>query len=64
MTDGWKLWGLEDALSHPCHRITILGTGAKWLSVLEEKDMKPSEWPPQSLFPEPPTPSGTGIWSD
>uniref|UniRef100_A0A8C9MAW5 Acetoacetyl-CoA synthetase n=1 Tax=Panthera tigris altaica TaxID=74533 RepID=A0A8C9MAW5_PANTA len=30
------LWDLVD-------RITILGTGAKWLAVLEEKDLKPME---------------------
>ncbi|XP_031298352.2 acetoacetyl-CoA synthetase isoform X2 [Camelus dromedarius] len=30
------LWDLVDRIG-----ITILGTGAKWLSVLEEKDMKP-----------------------
>lgn len=32
------LWDLVDRIG-----ITILGTGAKWLSVLEEKDMKPME---------------------
>ncbi|KAG9487604.1 hypothetical protein GDO78_007434 [Eleutherodactylus coqui] len=32
------LWDLVDRLG-----ITILGTGAKWLSVLEEKDLKPRE---------------------
>ncbi|XP_040843076.1 acetoacetyl-CoA synthetase isoform X1 [Ochotona curzoniae] len=32
------LWDLVDRIG-----ITILGTGAKWLSVLEEKDMKPVE---------------------
>uniref|UniRef100_A0A5F9DEV0 Acetoacetyl-CoA synthetase n=1 Tax=Oryctolagus cuniculus TaxID=9986 RepID=A0A5F9DEV0_RABIT len=32
------LWDLVDSIG-----ITILGTGAKWLSVLEEKDMKPVE---------------------
>ncbi|XP_042524891.1 acetoacetyl-CoA synthetase [Dipodomys spectabilis] len=32
------LWDLVDRIG-----ITILGTGAKWLSVLEEKDMKPAE---------------------
>lgn len=29
--------------SRPTLSITILGTGAKWLSVLEEKDLKPGE---------------------
>lgn len=32
------LWDLVDRIG-----ITILGTGAKWLSVLEEKDMRPVE---------------------
>uniref|UniRef100_A0ABI8A6W6 Acetoacetyl-CoA synthetase n=1 Tax=Felis catus TaxID=9685 RepID=A0ABI8A6W6_FELCA len=32
------LWDLVDRLG-----ITILGTGAKWLAVLEEKDLKPME---------------------
>ncbi|XP_071472108.1 acetoacetyl-CoA synthetase isoform X2 [Marmota flaviventris] len=32
------LWDLVDRIG-----ITILGTGAKWLSVLEEKDLKPVE---------------------
>uniref|UniRef100_UPI00398F2E68 acetoacetyl-CoA synthetase n=1 Tax=Pristiophorus japonicus TaxID=55135 RepID=UPI00398F2E68 len=32
------LWDLVDKLG-----ITILGTGAKWLAVLEEKDLKPGE---------------------
>ncbi|XP_053327807.1 acetoacetyl-CoA synthetase [Spea bombifrons] len=32
------LWDLVDRLG-----ITILGTGAKWLAVLEEKDLKPRE---------------------
>ncbi|XP_054568694.1 acetoacetyl-CoA synthetase isoform X1 [Eptesicus fuscus] len=32
------LWDLVDRLG-----ITILGTGAKWLSVLEERDLKPAE---------------------
>ncbi|XP_062941846.1 acetoacetyl-CoA synthetase [Cynocephalus volans] len=32
------LWDLVDRIG-----ITILGTGAKWLSVLEDKDMKPVE---------------------
>ncbi|KAM4827717.1 acetoacetyl-CoA synthetase [Thomomys bottae] len=32
------LWDLVDRIG-----ITILGTGAKWLSVLEERDMKPAE---------------------
>uniref|UniRef100_A0A8C5KNN5 Acetoacetyl-CoA synthetase n=1 Tax=Jaculus jaculus TaxID=51337 RepID=A0A8C5KNN5_JACJA len=32
------LWDLVDRIG-----ITILGTGAKWLSVLEEKDMRPAE---------------------
>lgn len=33
--------------------ITILGTGAKWLSVLEEKNLKPGEWASQSPRPVP-----------
>ncbi|XP_004636019.1 acetoacetyl-CoA synthetase [Octodon degus] len=32
------LWDLVDRIG-----ITVLGTGAKWLSVLEEKDLKPAE---------------------
>lgn len=32
------------SLLHPS--ITILGTGAKWLAVLEEKDLKPGERAP------------------
>lgn len=31
--------------------ITILGTGAKWLSVLEEKNMKPGKHATECLFP-------------
>lgn len=26
------------------HRITILGTGAKWLSALEDRKVQPSKW--------------------
>mgnify|MGYP001803003696 CR=1 FL=1 len=33
------LWDLIDKLS-----ITILGTGAKWLAVLEDKGIKPSKY--------------------
>lgn len=44
-----KLWCLECARALTSFRcllnssITILGTGAKWLSVLEEKDVKPGK---------------------